>query len=257
MFKENDNMRPGPTPERVLSVCRLLENASYTQSELFQLCQLDLEATTEESVKRSLEAAEELKLIKKDSEKYALSMDKDLLESADIFRRAIAPRIFSNKDSTFFKLTEWYIANSEKVMALNRFDEFAAEAAKNGVKSVTENDILGWRFWMRFLGHAYQYNKTLIPNMSTRLSDVMSVFEKDTTMTCTQFLAWLKDNIPEAANSCRNDSLPLAVSNGLRTLQREGKIELVSTLDAVRVSLYPLRGVDMNEFSDIVIKEIG
>ena len=45
---------------------------------------------------------------------------------------------------------------------LSKFDEYAAEASKAGLRTVTENDVLGWRFWMRYLGHAYQYNKTLI-----------------------------------------------------------------------------------------------
>ena len=141
-------------------------------------------------------------------------------------------------------------------MNLNKFDEFAADAAKTGVESITENDVLGWRFWMRFLGFAYQYNKTLIPNMKVRLENALLGIDKNTSMTCTQFVSWLKNNVPEAARACDGFQLPLAVSNGLRTLNNEGKIELISTRDAIRINLYPLRGVDFNDFSDIVIKEI-
>ena len=256
MFKENDNMRPGPTPERVLAICRLLKGNSYDQSELYKLSQLSDETTSEESVYHSIEAAKELFLIKEEDKKYALAIDPVSLESAKSFRRMIAPVIFSRTESTFFKLTEWFIANSEKVLELSKFDEYAAEASRAGLETVTENDVLGWRFWLRFLGHAYQYSKTLIPNMNIRLEDAMIDIPKDTHMTCTQFVLWLKEHVPEAASSCKEGSLSLAVSNGLRTLQEEGKIQLIATKDAIRTALYPLRGVDQNDFSDIVIKEI-
>ncbi len=257
MFKENDNMRPGPTPERVLAICRLLEGNTYDQTELYKLSQLSDEAISEEAVNHSVQAAKELALIKEENGKYVLAAEPASLESAKSFRRMIAPVIFARSNSTFFKLTEWFIANSDKVLELSKFDEYAAEASKTGLESVTENDVLGWRFWMRFLGHAYQYNKTLIPNMNVRLEDAMTDLPKDTHMTCTQFVMWLKEHVPEAAASCSEGILPLAVSNGLRTLQDEGKIEMIATKDAIRTGLYPLRGVDKNDFSDIVIKEVS
>lgn len=256
MFKENDNMRPGPTPERVLAICRLLEGKSYDQTELYMLSQLSDEAVSEEAVNHSIQVTKELELIKEENGKYRLMATPASLESAKSFRRMIAPVIFARPHSTFFKLTEWFIANSDKVLELSRFDEYAAEASKAGLESVTENDVLGWRFWMRFLGHAYQYNKTLIPNMKIRLEDSMADLSKGAHMTCTQFVLWLKEHVPEAATSCSEGMLPLAVSNGLRTLQEEGKIEMIATKDAIRIGLYPLRGVDKNDFSDIVIKEV-
>ncbi|HJA72183.1 MAG TPA: hypothetical protein IAA07_11520 [Candidatus Lachnoclostridium stercoravium] len=257
MFKENDNMRPGPTPERVLAICRLLENNSYNQGELYKLSQLSDDPTSEEAVNHSIQVAKELDLIREENEKYVLAVTPSSLESAKSFRRMIAPVIFARSNSTFFKLTEWFIANSDKVLELTKFDEYAAEASKAGLESVTENDVLGWRFWMRFLGHAYQYNRTLIPNMKIRLEDAMVGLPKETHMTCTQFVLWLKEHVPEAAASCSETTLPLAVSNGLRTLQNEGKIEIIAIKDAIRTGLFPLRGVDKNDFSDIVIKEVS
>lgn len=258
MFKEKDNMRPGPTPERVLAICRLVAKEKYTSQELIQLSALQKDADlTEEYKRRSIDAAEELNLIKKNGDKYILNVSEDDLSSAEKFRRVVAKVAFDNSKSTFFKLTEWFVANSDKTKSVNRFDDFAAIAAKTGVDTVTENDVLGWRFWMRYLGHAYQYNKTLIPNMKTRLEDALLETTPGTKMTCVQFVLWIKENIPEAAKSCSNASLPLAVSNGLRTLQHEGKIEMISTRDAIRTSLYKINGVELNDFSEIIIKEIG
>lgn len=248
-------MRPGPTPERVLAICRLINKFECTSKDIFRFCELnDKTKAEEESIRRSIEAAEEIGLISKNGEKYKLQIDSINLESASVFRRFIAPLIFQNPNSVFFRMTEWYISNADLVNTINRFDDFAAIAAKNGVESITENDVLGWRFWMRYLGHAYQYNKTLIPNMKIRIEDALINIPSDTKMTCTEFVMWLKSNIPEASKACNNGGLPLAVSNGLRSLQSEGKIELISTRDAIRVALYPLKGVELNDFSDVIIK---
>lgn len=255
MFKENDNMRPGPTPERVLAVCRLVSQGSYSNQEIYKKCALDKNAdTNDEAIRSSIDSAEELGFIKKTKDRYELLIDEKYLESAQSFRRLVSSVAFKNKKGTFFKLTEWFINNSDEVLKINRFDDLAAIAAKSGVPSITENDVLGWRFWMRYLGFAYQYNKTLIPNMKTRIEDVLSDVPKDTKMTCTQFVGWIKENMPEAASACSDASLPLAVSNGLRVLNNEGIIELISTRDAVRTSLYPLNGVELNDFSEIVVR---
>ena len=256
MFKENDNMRPGPTPERVLAICRLVNQGSYTSQDLFKLSELDPESKfEEEAIRRSIDAAEELNLIVKTGDKYSINIPEVTLTSAVDFRKAISPIIFANNKSTFFRLTEWYIANSELTQGINRFDDFAAIAAKNGVESITENDVLGWRFWMRYLGYAYQYNKTLIPNMKVRLGDVLETVEPGTKMTAAQFVMWLKENLPETALSCKNQELSLAVSNGLRTLHEEGRIELISTMDAAKINLFKLVGVSLNDFSEIIVKE--
>lgn len=255
MFKENDTMRPGPTPERVLAICRLVNQGDYTNQEIFKLSELDPDSKfEEESIRRSIEAAEELTLIIKNGDKYSINVPVESLQSATTFRKMISPIIFSNNKSTFFKLTEWFLANSDTTQGINRFDDFAAISAKNGVESISENDVLGWRFWMRYLGHAYQYNKTLIPNMKIRLGDALESIKPGTRMTAAQFVIWLKENVPEVASSCTNQGISLAVSNGLRLLHEEGTIELISTMDAAKTGLYKLVGVPLNDFSEIIVK---
>lgn len=257
MFKENDHMRPGPTPERVLAVCRLVSHGHYSTQDIYKECALDDNADlNDEAIRSSIEAAEELGFIKKHDGQYELIIEEKHLESAQTFRRLVSSVVFKNKKTLFFKLTEWFIGNSDQVLKINKFDDLAATAAKSGVPSVTENDVLGWRFWMRYLGFAYQFNRTLIPNMKTRIEDALVLLPKDKKMTCTQFVAWIKENLPEASTSCTEALLPLAVSNGLRVLHDEGKIELIITRDAVKTSLYPLKGIELNEFSEIVVRGV-
>ena len=262
MFKKNDKMRPGPTPERVLAVCRLVDQGrgSYTIQDLFRLCALDDDANTnDEAIRSSIDAAEELEFIEKSNDqKYRLKTDQKNIESANAFRKAVSCAALKNKDSTFFKLTSWFISHSDDVLLLNRFSEFAATVAKSeaGLQSLTDNDVLGWRFWMRCLGIAYQYKGTLIPNMKIRLEDAFELGKvpKDTCMNCIQFVSWLKENLPEAAAACTERQLPLALSNGLRILNSEKKIELISTMDAVRTSLSHMEGAEINDFSEIIIR---
>lgn len=262
MFKDYyDNMRPGPTPERVLAICRVVSGGEFTANEIKKICQLKASdpndnSPTDEAISGSISAATELGFIsKKSSGKYYFVKSEDLISNPASFRRAVQNVAFSNKKSTFFKVTEWYISQNEKVFSLNKFEDFSAEVIKAGLNKVSENDILGWRFWMRFLGIAYQYNRTLIPNMNIRLQDVFSTLPTGNRLLATDFVSWIKENVPEAASACNANMLALAVSNGLRTLCQEGKIDIISTPDAIKVGLYPLNGVEMNDFSEIVIKE--
>ena len=298
MFKENDDMRPAATPERVLAICRLIEygNGSYSTSDLYKLCELEEHGEkNNEAIKDSIEAAIELEFVEKSGDKdkqnsddtYKLKIDETNLESADAFRKAVSSVVFNKKKSTFFLLTSWFINHSDDVLGISRFSDMAAKVAKaeDGIPSISENAILGWRFWMRFLGIAYQYNSslfipnkdsskkqdknkqdndvqyssTLVQNMKTRLEDAFELGKvpNNTRMTCTQFISWIKANLPEAAEACTKASLPLALSNGLRCLFMEKKIELISTRDAMRISLYPIEGIEPNDFSEIIIRRYG
>ena len=88
MFKENDNMRPGPTPERVLAVCRLISQGSYTNQDIYKECALNEDADlNDEAIRSSIDSAEELGFIKKNKDRYELVIDKKYLDTAHVFRR--------------------------------------------------------------------------------------------------------------------------------------------------------------------------
>lgn len=257
MFLNNEKIRPAATPERVLAICRLVEYKEYTKEEIFQICALDKDTKMGEETKRSsFSAAEELGLIESVNGKYVLKIKHGDLDTPVKFRRAIAKIIFSKTNTTFFKFTEWFVKNSEDIFLLNKFDDIAAKAAKSGISEISENAVLGIRFWLFFLGHAYQFNNTLIPNMKVRLEDALQSLPQNTTMTSIEFVDWLQENIPEAKTSCTYKKLPLSVSNGLRILHNENKIRLISKMDIIKTELYPINGEKINDFSAVEIKEI-
>ena len=83
MFKENDNMRPGPTPERVLAVCRLISQGSYTNQDIYKECALNEDADlNDEAIRSSIDSAEELGFIKKSEDRYELVIDEKYLDTA-------------------------------------------------------------------------------------------------------------------------------------------------------------------------------
>ena len=92
--------------------------------------------------------------------------------------------------------------------------------------------------------------------MKVRLEDALQAIPKGTVMTNIEFVDWLKANIPEARAACTYEKLPLAVSNGLRILNNENKIELKQKMDAVKTKLYPIASEKINDFWEIEIKEI-
>lgn len=261
MFKENENIRPNATPERVFAVCRLVANGKYTYTELVDLLKLEDKNSfpvignggqDNEAVGKSIEAAIELNVIKIEHNNYVLDISQDILKNTDEFRKEIVDRIFSKRNSTFFKITEWFIANSNDLFEVNKYEDLSVKAIRADIKNVSENAILGWRFWMRYLGFGYQYKGILIPNMRTRLLDALEKHKTKNKFDCMEFLQWIKEYIPEAA-CCSEAGFPLAVSNALRTLQNENLIKIKSEKDAIRIPLYHIDGAQFNDFSEIEV----
>lgn len=257
MFKTHyDPMRPGPTPERVLAIARMVAQQPMTAMEIAQHCELQASIPQiSEGVRLSIAAAEELGLITKKDGVCTFCADSTAILSPDSFRRFVSSRVFADPETSFFKASEWFLSANDAVLSLFKFDTYAAEMGKSGLEGIHENDVLGWRFWVRFLGVAYQYNNTLIPNMTVRLRDAMQQLPTEEPVSAMEFLTWLRETLPETAASCSQRQLCLAVSNGLHTLQALQMVELISVMDAEKVNLFPMAGATISNFSKIVVKE--
>ena len=261
MFKEHyDNMRPGPTPERVLAICRILGAGPLTEEEIKDRLYLAKTAATKigEEFGRSVNAAAELGLIAKKDGAYSLAVAWDQIATAEAFRRTVARRAFADRKSTFFRVCRWYIGSNEGVFSWLNWEDKAAAAVKAGIDKVTENDMLGWRFWAGFLGLGYLHGTELIPNMYVRVRDVLAAeFTKtyafDEEIPAAQFFDWLLTKIPEARMD--DDSIPLALSNAVRTLRDMGEADPVFLTDAVPMYLYTLPEDSANRITHIIVKE--
>jgi hypothetical protein len=260
MFKEHyDNMRPGPTPERVLAVSKLAACINGTRDEVIKASLLYTQNSTAseiDTIRKSIDTAKELGILEEKDGTIKSIVDDKVLSNYMTFRKYVSNCVFSVTSTTFFKVTEWYITKNEKVMDNEKWEVIAASAVSDGIENISENDILGWRFWASFLGIGYIHNKILIPNMYIRICDLIEQadWETNNRIPANDFVKWLYSKAPECKINNTETTPSLAMSNGLRTLHEQDKIELIVVPDTNRVKLYPIDGYPINDFSHVVIK---
>ena len=179
MFKVNpDGMRMEPTPERVLSVCRLIAHKSMTRDEIRKAMTLDINDEKElDQINKSVNVAlEELSIIKAQADNLVLAVDPDVIASPATFRRYVSSRVFASKDTTFHMFTKWLISQNERIFSLKTWEGMAKTCGSEvkELSALNENAVLGWRFWAAFLGLGYLSGTMIIPNMKLRLEDILA-----------------------------------------------------------------------------------
>ena len=262
MFQANpDGMRMEPTPERVLSVCRLIAHESMTRDEARKAMTLGTNDEKElDQINKSINVAlEELSLIKAEADNLVLAVDTGVIASPTAFRRYVSARVFSTKNTTFYMFTKWLIAQNERIFSLKSWEGMAKTCGSEvkELSGLNENAVLGWRFWAAFLGIGYLSGTMIIPNMKLRLEDILATtytekFKYNETVLAQDFIFWLSAKIPEVEIG---DKLPLALSAALRTLHEIGLINLETWSDSTPVMLYYVDGDPINGFTHISVKE--
>lgn len=262
MFKVNpDGMRMEPTPERVLSVCRLVAHKSMSRDEVRNVMTLGNTDEKElDQINKSINVAlEELSVIKAEADKLVLAVDSSVISTPAAFRRYVSTRVFSAKDTTFYMFTKWLIAQNERIFSLKSWEGMAKTcgAEMPELAAINENAVLGWRFWAAFLGLGYLSGTMFIPNMKLRLEDILATaytdkFKYNETILAQDFVLWLSSRLPEIEI---NGKLPLALSSGLRTLHELEFIRLETWSDSSPIMLYYVDGEPINSFTHISVKE--
>lgn len=262
MFKANpDSMRMEPTPERVLSVCRLAARGGLTREEIRNAMTLGLhDELSRDQISKSITVAlQELSLIQAQADQLILAVDPAVIASPSAFRRYVSSRVFSAKNTTFHMFTKWLISQNERIFSLSNW-EVMAKTCGSEVKELSaigENDVYGWRFWAAFLGLGYLSGTMIIPNMKLRLEDILATaytekFRYNETILAQDFMGWLSAKIPEVEIGSK---LPLALSAGLRTLHELGLIKLETWSDSTPIMLHYVDGDPINSFTHISVKE--
>ena len=262
MFKVNpDGMRMEPTPERVLSVCRLIAHKSMTREEVRKAMTLGLnDGNGVTQINASIDVAlKELSLIKAENDILMLAVDPSVIASPTAFRRYVSSRVFSAKNTTFYMFTHWLISQNERIFALKTWETLAKTCGTEikEMSTLPENAVLGWRFWAAFLGIGYLSGTMIIPNMKLRLEDVLATtytekFKYNETILAQDFILWLSSKLPEVEIGSK---LPLALSAALRTLHDIGLIKLETWSDSPPIMLYYVDGDPINSFTHISVKE--
>ena len=262
MFKVNpDGMRMEPTPERVLSVCRLIAHKSMTRDEVRKAMTLGINDEKElDQINKSINVAlEELSIIKAQANNLALAVDSNVIASPTSFRRYVSARVFPAKNTTFHMFTKWLIAQNERIFSMKSWEGMAKTCGSEvkELSALNENAVLGWRFWAAFLGLGYLSGTMIIPNMKLRLEDILATaytekFKFNETILAQDFMLWLSAKMPEVEIGSK---LPLALSAGLRTLHELGLIRLETWSDSTPIMLFHVDGDPINSFTHISVGE--
>lgn len=262
MFKTNpDGMRMEPTPERVMSVCRLVAQKRVTREELREILTLGKAGDKElDQIDKSITVAlEELNVIKTKDNYFELAVKPEVIATSESFRRFVAAKVFGQSNTTFAMFTKWLIAQNDNLFSLDKWEVMAVTSGEDvkELSAVDENAVLGWRFWATFLGIGYLSRTMFLPNMKIRLQDILATsfsqkFKYGDTIRATDFIDWLSSKLPEADLS---NKLPLAVSAGLRTLHELGLIKLETWRDSNKIMLFFVDGDPINDFSHITVSE--
>ncbi len=260
MFKQNyDSMRMEPTPERVLAVCRLVNQREMSRDQLREYLTLGQLGDKEVGdVNRALAVAlDELHLLQEKNDVISYVGPGDALNSGKTFRQCVASIIFGVKDSTFVLFSKWLINKNEELFGLSKWETIAATCSKEESELVRmdENAVLGWRFWATFLGLGYLSGTMFLPNMKVRVQDLLETsfpkkFQYNEAIRAEEFIPWLSSKMPEVDF---DKTLPLALSSAFRTLQELGLIQLETWQDSKRVNLYRVDGEELNDFSHITV----
>lgn len=254
-----DSMPPESTPERVFSLVKLASIKPSSREELnAKLVMKDLFGVQHQDVfAKTIKCADELALISDNDGIVGATELFSELSDYKSFRKYVTRIIFNRLDTTFFKVTEWYLAQNDKVYTMLNWESVAAQIDRDGI-NIRENDMLGWRWWVSFMGLGYLHGAILISNLAVRLNDCFedagNDLPKGETVTATKFLKYLDNLCPETKNSRIDRTLGLGVSNGLRVLFKNGRIDLLSQRDAERINLFPIEGLKVNDFSHVIFK---
>jgi hypothetical protein len=178
-----------------------------------------------------------------------------VLEKVDSFRKYAARTALSRPETIYFRTTSLYIKLAESVLKCPNWGAVVALFNNNGM-NLSDNDIYGWRFWTSFFGIGYLHQQMLIPNCYLRFKDVLDEqdsFKVGESIPINRFMLWLEDQCPEIKESRDGTRLGLAVSNGLRTLNAQQVIELISQPDALKWQMYVLESETINDLSHVRI----
>ena len=132
MFKNNpDGMRMEPTPERVLSVCRLVGYKKVTREELRSILTLDKMGSKElDQIDKSIAvASDELNIIRSKDNYYELAVSPEIIKTSEAFRRYVASIVFNRPNTTFFMFSKWLIEQNDKLFSMDRWEVMAKTCA--------------------------------------------------------------------------------------------------------------------------------
>ena len=243
MFK--DKMVTMAIPERVFTLCNLVEKGPMNSSELKEKMEPAFLQNRTVYFSSYRNAAEELGLITISDDMISLAVDKKIIKSIKNMRQYVNSRIELFNKGQFYLVTNAYFEKGSRIFMEDKnianlgplFTELTGVA-------VDADAMRAWRFWADFLGFGYLQNMFIIPNANVFLMDVISSSELENKKmySVSEFVNAITPMANIIIPDTSSKRFSYGVSNGLRALQDAGKIKIKHILDQKDMwTLYPLK----------------
>lgn len=246
-----NNMDTPAIPERVYTLCKIIEKKPMTNSEAKDKMEPTYLNQTTSYYSEYRTAAEELQLITVTDNVLSLAVDASVLESMDTLRYYINGQLDQFREGQFYKVTKEYFAMGESVL---HGEQNVANMTSKFEIQVDSKAMRGWRFWAAYLGFGYLHGKQgmlVIPNPDVFLQDIIrrAHFDNNHRYSIAEFLNKIRpysDIIIDPADGSKTFSF--GVSNGLRTLQDAEFIKMEHIMDQEDTwNLYHIDALSANE----------
>lgn len=246
-----DKMVTPAIPERVYTLCKIVEKKPISNSDLKDKMEPDYLNNGSVYYADYRNAAEELRLITTSDNMISLAVEARVIKSIETMRQYVNGMLEEFKNGQFYQVTQAYYSMDSKVLSGDKnVANLAPILSQKLSRPVDAMAMRAWRFWVSFLGFGYLQDMFVIPNADVFLSDIINVagFEKNHRYSFGEFISQLKPycNIVVDSNpSVRK--LNYGVSNGLRALHDAGYIRLEHIMDQEDIwSLYSLRAHEIS-----------
>jgi len=256
----DNNIKTEPIPERVYELCKMVSKGDVEDKIVKERMEPKaINSTGSTSYYGSIRevCVQELKLITKEGERLRFVGDKKILKDMDSFRQYCNSIVFKNKETNFYKIARCFLESDDKWLKYKTLTDLNIRREvqeKTHISLITEQMMLGMRFWISFLGFGFiQESGSMyyLPNMHIALQDFceFTEFEKNKEYTVSEFISMISNSASVALENAKETMrFNLAMSNALRQMHDRKEIVLKKALDSKETwELYP---DETHEFTD-------
>jgi hypothetical protein len=257
-----NNIKTEPIPERVYELCKIVSKGDIDDKIVKERMEPKaINSTSSTSYYGSIRevCVQELKLITKEGDVLSFVGDKKILKDMDSFRKYCNSIVFKNKESDFYKIAVCFLDSNDSWLKYSTLSNQMLRREveeKTQISLVSEQMMLGMRFWMSFLGFGYiqEIEKTYIyflPNMHIALQDFCEFiqFERNKEYTVSEFISMISNSASVALENTKETMrFNLAMSNALRQMHDRKEIVLKKALDSKET--WELYHDETHEFTD-------
>ena len=240
----DNNIKTEPIPERVYELCKMISKGDLEDSVARERMEpKGINSSTSTSYYPSIKEVciKDLKLIEKENEILKYVGDKKVLKNLDTFRMYCNSIAFKNKDTDFYKIVSCFLDSNVdwlQYTTLTDVNIIRSIQDKTGI-SVTNQMILGSRFWVSFLGFGYIQEGSnrmyFLPNMHIALQDYceFAELEKNHEYPVNDFVEKIYEYASVSLQSVKETKkFNVAMSNALRQMHDGKEIILKRNLDS-------------------------